>query len=75
MALPPHSIGTRVHAVRLERVDEQRWRVTVDEHALSPMFASQCEARNAAAAEVIRLDALALALLRRTRSSLNRKQP
>ena len=75
MALPPHSLGTRVHAVRLERVDEQQWRVTIDEHRLSATFASEREARNAMAAEVIRLDAVALALLRRTRSRVTRKQP
>lgn len=75
MALAPHSLGTRVHAVRLERVDEQQWRVTVDQHALSATFASEREARNAVAAEVARLDAVALALLRRTRSGLSRKQP
>lgn len=75
MALPPHSLGTRVHAVRLERVDEQRWRVTVDQHALSATFPSEPEARNAMAAEVVRLDAVALALLRRTRSRFTRKQP
>jgi hypothetical protein len=74
MAMPPHSFGTRVHAVRLERVDEKRWRVTIDEHPLSPTFLSEREARNGVAAEVVRLDAVALALLRRTRSGLMRKQ-
>ena len=72
MALPPHSFGTRVHAVRLERVDEQQWRVTIDKDSLSPTFVSEREARNAAAAEVVRLDAVALALLRRIRSGLSR---
>jgi len=75
MAMPPHSFGTRIHTVRLERVDEQQWRVTIDEHPLSPTFLSEREARNAVAAEVVRLDAVALALLRRTRSGLMRKQP
>jgi hypothetical protein len=56
-------------------VDEQQWRVTIDEHPLSPPFLSEREARNAVAAEVVRLDAVALALLRRTRSGLSRKQP
>jgi hypothetical protein len=74
MALPPHSFGTRVHAVRLERVDERQWRITIDEHPLSPTFVSEREARNAAAVEVVRLDAVALALLRRIRSGLSRKQ-
>ncbi len=75
MALPPHSFGTRVRTVRLERVDARRWRVTVGEHALSPTFASESEARDAGAAEVVRLDAVALALLRRIRSSSSRKRP
>jgi len=75
MALPPRSLGTRVHVVRLERVDEQRWRVTVDENPLSPTFVSEREAWSAMDAEVVRLDAVALALLRRTRSRLTRKQP
>jgi hypothetical protein len=75
MGLPPHSLGTRVHAVRLVRVDEQQWRVTIDDHPLSPAFLSEREARNAVAAEVVRLDTVALALLRRTRSGLSRKQP
>jgi hypothetical protein len=68
--MPPGSFGTRVHAVRLERLDEQQWRVTIDEHPLSPRFLSEREARDAVAAEVVRLDAVALALLRRTRSGL-----
>ena len=74
MALPPHSLGTRARAVRLERVGA-RWRVTVDAHPLSPTFVSEREAREAGAAEVARLDAVALALLRRTRSCLGRKRP
>jgi hypothetical protein len=60
--------------VRLERVGEQQWRVTIDECLLSPTFISEGEARNAGAAEVVRLDAVSLALLRRIRSSLNRKR-
>ncbi|HET7823707.1 MAG TPA: hypothetical protein VFK90_00170 [Anaeromyxobacter sp.] len=75
MALAPHSFGTRKHAVRVESAGEERWRVTVDEQPLSPTFESQREARRAAAAEVARLDALALALLRRVRSRLTRKCP
>jgi hypothetical protein len=75
MALPPLSFGTRVHAVRLERVTGHEWRVTIDEHALPATFASELEARHAMAAEVVRLDAVAFALLRRTRSRLTRKQP
>ena len=74
MAMPPHSLGTRLHAVRLERVDGQGWRVSVDEHPLSPTFLSERDARHALAAEVVRLDAIALALLRRTRSGLMRKR-
>jgi hypothetical protein len=73
MALPPHAFGPRGATVRLERVEGERWRVTVDEHPLSPTFISEAEARDAGAAELVRLDAVALALLRRIRSSLNRK--
>jgi len=60
--------------VRLERVGEQQWRITIDERLLSRTFISEGEARNAGTAEVVRLDAVALALLRRTRSGLMRKQ-
>jgi hypothetical protein len=74
MALPPHSLGIRVRTVRLESVDASRWRVSVDEHPLSPTFASEGEARGAGAAEVVRLDAVALALLRRVRSRSDRKR-
>lgn len=73
MALPPRSLGTRARAVRIESV-EAGWRVTVDAHPLSPTFASEREARDAAAAEVARLDAIALALLRHARSRLDRKR-
>lgn len=75
MALPPHTFGTRVHTVRFERVDERRWRVAVDQRPLPATLASEGEAQAAAAAEVVRLDAVALAMLRRTRSRLRRKQP
>jgi hypothetical protein len=60
--------------VRLERVAEQQWRVTVDERLLARTFISEGEARNAGTAELVRLDAGALALLRRIRSGLNRKR-
>jgi hypothetical protein len=56
-------------------VAAHEWRVTIDERALSANFASDLEARHAMAAEVVRLDAVAFALLRRTRSRLTRKQP
>ncbi len=75
MALPPRSFGTRVRTTRLERVDAQRYRVTVGEHALSATFGSADEAREAGVAEEVRLDAVALALLRRIRSRSGRKQP
>lgn len=75
MGLPPHSFGDRVRTVRLERVAGPRWRVTVGEQPLASTFESEREARNAAAAEELRLDALALALLRRARSGPRRKQP
>jgi hypothetical protein len=60
--------------VRLERVGEQQWRVSIDERPLSRTFSSEGEARNAGTAELARLDAVALALLRRIRSSFNRKR-
>jgi hypothetical protein len=60
--------------VRIDRVDELRCRVTVGEHPLARIFGSEHEARNAAAAEVVRLDAIALALLGRIRSRSRRKQ-
>ena len=75
MALLPNSLGTRVRVVRLEKVGEHWWLVTVGEHPHAPTFVSEREARSAAAAEVVRLDAVALALLRRVRSGLSRKQP
>ena len=74
MGLPPHSFGTRAHSVRPERVGEQRWRVIIDERPLSPIFVSEGEAREAGTAEAVRLDAVALALLRRVRAGLNRKR-
>lgn len=74
MALPPHALGTRARTVRLERVDARGWRVSVDARALSPTFASEGEARDAGGAEVVRLDALALALLRRVRARSSRKR-
>lgn len=75
MALPPRSLGTRVRPTRIQRVDAQRYRVTVGERALSRAFDSADEAREAAMAEAVRLDAMALALLRRIRSRSSRKQP
>lgn len=74
MALPPHAFGSRAPTVRLEKDREQRWLVTIDDRRLSPTSPSEGEARSAAAGEVARLDALALALLRRIRASLNRKR-
>jgi hypothetical protein len=47
----------------------------MDERPLAATFTSEGEARIAASAEVVRLEAIALALLRRIRSSLNRKSP
>jgi hypothetical protein len=72
MALPPRSLGNRVRAVGVERL-EMGWRATVEARPLPGAFGSEGEARAAAAAEVARLDALALALLRRARSCLGRK--
>ncbi len=75
MALPPRWFGIHGQAVRVERVGERQWRVTIDERPLPATFGSELEAREAGAAEVMRLEAVALALLRRIRSSLNRKRP
>lgn len=74
MALPPHSLGTRARAVRLDGADGAGWRVTLGGHTLAPTFGSEDEARMAAAAEVARLDAVAHALLRRIRSTSSRKR-
>ncbi len=63
-----------MRAILLERVDERRWRVTVDGQALSSSFASEREARQAGAAEGVRLDAVARALLVRVRRGLSRKR-
>jgi hypothetical protein len=63
-----------VHAVRLERVGERRWHVTVDETRLPATFVSEREARNAGVTEVVRLDAVARALLRRVCSRSSRKR-
>ena len=71
MALPPVSFGGGVRTVRLERVEEQQWRVTIDGHVLSPAFMSEREAR---VAEVTRIDGVARALLRRIGAGLSRKQ-
>jgi hypothetical protein len=57
-----------------KQVGEQRWGVTVGGRSLPPTFASEREARDTGVAEVVRLDAVSLALLRRIRSSLNRKR-
>ncbi len=73
MALPPHSFGTRSRAVRLDAVDGQRWCVTIDEVRLPALFTSERAAREAGAAEIVRLDGLARALLHRIRSGLRRK--
>lgn len=75
LALPPRSFGTRFHAVRLQRADEGRWHALVDQHPLPATFASEGEAQKAVAAEVVRLDAVAIAVLRRIRSRSSRKQP
>ncbi len=64
-----------MHSVRLERVDEHRWKVEIDHRPLPATFASERDAQGAVAAEVARLEAVALAVLRRTRSRLGRKQP
>lgn len=72
MALPPRSLAHR-RPVRLERSQGERYRVFVGEQLLSETFASAEEAREAGTAEVVRLDALALAFLRRIRSRSGRK--
>jgi hypothetical protein len=73
MALPPNTFGSRTHALRLERIDDG-WRAVVDDRPLSPAWSSEREAWEAGAAEVARLDAVALALLRRARAGLGRKR-
>lgn len=75
MALPPCAIGDRSHTVLVEGVCDERWRVHVDGRLLPPTFTSEVGARDAATVEVIRLDAIAYALLRRLRAASSRKQP
>lgn len=75
MALPPSSLGARVRSLRIERIGERRWRTLVDEHPLAPTYCSEREAREAGSAEVARLDAVALALLRHVRAASLRKRP
>lgn len=74
MALPPRSFGSRASPVRLEKIGERGQSGSIDERPLEPTFVSEREARGAAAAEAARRDATGLALLRRIRSSLNRKR-
>ena len=74
MALPPHSLGTRHRAVRLETVDERHRRVVVDGRRLPGIYVSEREAREAGTAEVLRLDGVARALLRHIRAGLDRKR-
>lgn len=74
MALPPITFGSRTHALRLEKIDERGWRAVVDDRPLTPTCPSEREAWEAGAAEVARLDAVALALLRRARAGLGRKR-
>jgi hypothetical protein len=74
VALPPRLLGAHRRPVRLERADDQRYRAYVGEQPLSATFGSAEEAREAAAAEGVRLDALALAFVRRVRSRSSRKQ-
>jgi hypothetical protein len=73
MALPPHSFGLRSRAVRLDAVDEQRWCVSIDGKRLPALFPSERAAREAGAAEVVRLDGVARALLHHIRAGLRRK--
>jgi hypothetical protein len=75
MALSPSSLGPRVRTLRLERVGEQSWRTIVDEHPLAATFGSERDAWEAGAAELVRLDALAFAMLRHIRSASSRKRP
>lgn len=75
MSMPPRTLGEGGrHRVRVDPREGSRWSVTVDGGALAGTFASEQEARAAAAAEALRRDALAGALLRRVRRSLRRKQ-
>ena len=74
VALPPQAFGARARSVTPKRVDEQQWRVTIDGNLLSSSFVSEREAREAGAAEGVRLDSLARALLIRVRRGLSRKR-
>jgi hypothetical protein len=55
-------------------VDERRWCVSIDGERLPALFISERAAREAAVAEVVRLDGLSRALLRHIHSGLRRKR-
>ncbi|WP_242343380.1 hypothetical protein [Anaeromyxobacter terrae] len=72
--MPPRTLGDRGHLVRVAPLEGRGFAVTVDGGALAATFSSEPEARAAASAEALRLDAVAGALLRRLRRGLRRKQ-
>ena len=73
MGMPPRSLGDRGHLVRVDRLENGGWAVTVNGGAVAT-FSSEPEARGTAAQETLRLDAEAGALLRHLRRGLRRKQ-
>lgn len=74
MGLPPRAFGSRYRTVRLETVEVQRWRVTIDGALLPALFVSEREAREAAEAEVVRLDGISRALVRHIQTRAARKR-
>lgn len=76
MSLPPRGFGGRgEHAVVVDRRAGGAWTALVDGRPLAGAFDSERAARLAVAAQVLRLDATELALLRRVRRGLCRKLP
>jgi hypothetical protein len=74
MSMPPRTLGERGHVVCVERCGRCGWIASVDGRTLPATFPTEPEARAAVASERVRLDGIALALLRRVRRDLRRKQ-
>jgi hypothetical protein len=74
MSLPPRWFGDRgEHGVIVARRGGGAWVAVVDGHPLGHGFGTEREARLAAAAQVLRAEGTAHALVRRVRRGLWRK--
>lgn len=74
MSMPPRTLGERAHVVCVVRCEPCGWTASVDGRTLPVTFPTELEARAAVASERVRLDGIALSLLRRVRRDLRRKQ-